>query len=154
MTWIDLPMKNLDQELLRRFNNRNDHPVPIDSSPLAIALGAHVQRLDREAGVIEMRFTPSEQFLQGAQVIQGGAVTAMLDFVMGFVGLAVVSESQTIATVNLNVAFLRAAKMGTYIAVGEIERKGRSLIFTRGHIFQTGSAPVASATSTLAVVTH
>jgi uncharacterized protein (TIGR00369 family) len=145
-------MTNPDQGLLRSFDPACGKPLAIDSSPFALALGAQLHRLDRERGLIELHFTPGEQFLQGAQVIQGGAVTAMLDFAMGFAGLAAVGQGQTIATATINVAFLRAAKAGTYLAIGEIERKGRNLIFTQGRLFQPGAEPVASATSTLLVV--
>jgi uncharacterized protein (TIGR00369 family) len=85
-------------------------------------------------------------------VVQGGAVSAMLDFAMGFAGLAMMEAGFFITTATLNVAFLRAAPAGVYEATGLVERRGRSLIFARGELRMQAGTLVATGTSSLAVV--
>jgi len=118
----------------------------------ARALGARLAAVDAATGVVRLRFTPGPAFIQGMGVLQGGAVSAMLDFAMGFASLAMVEPEFSITTATLNIAFLRAAPAGDYEAAGFVERKGRSLIFSRGELRTLAGTLVASGTSSLAVV--
>ncbi|MBB5503394.1 uncharacterized protein (TIGR00369 family) [Paraburkholderia sp. MM5384-R2] len=145
-------MENPDRNLLHSFHRHGGDPVLLETNPLAIAMRARLLMVNIERGIVELGFTPGEQFLQGANVIQGGIVSAMLDFALGFAALATVQQSQSVASATLNVSFLRAAKSGTYVARGELERLGRSLAFTRGVLLECGDRPVATATSALSIV--
>ncbi|HPP99180.1 MAG TPA: PaaI family thioesterase, partial [Ottowia sp.] len=100
-----------------------------------------------------LAFAPDPLFIQGTGVLQGGAVTAMLDFAMAFATLAALPVGGSCATVNLNTAFLRPAPRGRYLAVGEVERRGRQLAFTHARLLREDDGQtVATATSTLALV--
>jgi uncharacterized protein (TIGR00369 family) len=143
---------NEDQILIRDFQNRKIAHAPIASSPLADALGGHISAVDPDNNWIELTFEPGEFFFQAEQVIQGGATATMLDFAMAFAALAVVQDGQSVATANLNIAYLRAAKAGRLRAIAEIERRGRTLIFTRAKLIQDGEVVVATGTSTLSVI--
>jgi uncharacterized protein (TIGR00369 family) len=147
------PFGNPDQALIHRFLAAPDQPLPIDSNPMALALGAQLLRVDAGAGVVELAFAPDPLFIQGTGVLQGGAVTAMLDFAMAFATLAHVPVGHSCATVNLNTTFLRPAPQGAYVAVGEVERRGKSLAFTHARLLRADDRQtVATATSTLALL--
>lgn len=143
---------NVDQALIRRFQTDKTVHAAIESSALAEALVGRIVDLDQDAGRITLSYQPSSFFIQAEQVIQGGAIAAMVDFAMAFAALAVLPDGQSVATVNLNVAYLRAAKAGYFQATGEIERRGRSLVFTRAGLAQADGTLVATATSTLSVI--
>ncbi|MEQ9638794.1 MAG: PaaI family thioesterase [Alphaproteobacteria bacterium] len=144
--------RNPDQALLHRFRDAPGAPLPIEASPFAMALSGHIAKVDAEAGRVELRFTPGPMFLQGADVVQGGVVSAMIDFAMAFAGLAMLPANRVCATTTLNVAFLRPARPATYVAVGEIERMGRQVGFARGHLAEAGRPPVATGAASLAVI--
>lgn len=154
LIYVDLEtlMENPDRNLLHSFHLHGGDPVPLETNPLAVAMRARLLAVNLEKGIVELGFTPGEQYLQGANVIQGGMVSAMLDFALGFAALVTVQQSQSVASATLNVSFLRAAKPGTYVARGELERLGRSLAFTRGVLTDSGGLQVATATSVLAIV--
>jgi uncharacterized protein (TIGR00369 family) len=143
---------NKDQVLIRDFQNKRIQQAPIASSALADALGGHVSAIDPDNNWIELSFSPGEFFIQAERVIQGGATATMLDFAMAFAALAAVQDGQSVSTVNLNVAYLRVARAGKFRAIAEIERRGRSLIFTRAKLFQDDDTLVATGTSTLSVI--
>ena len=146
------PFSNADQALLHAFLKNPDHPLPI-SNPMALALGAELCAADPRAGTVKLAFQPQALFIQGTDVLQGGAVSAMLDFAMAFATLADLPIGYSCATINLSTSFLRPAPAGRYIAVGEIERRGRQLSFTRAQLFREGHDQVVStATSTLMVL--
>ena len=123
----------------------------IDGSPLARTLGARIVEIAPEAGRVSVQFSPGAEFVQAFNVIQGGVVATMLDFAMAFAVHAHLSEGTRFASASLNVAYLRPAETGTYLAVGEIEKVGRSLIFARATLRRDGDTPVATATSVIAI---
>lgn len=153
MTTLAIPLfANPDQQLIHRFLESPDQPLAIDSNPMAIALGSQLLRVNVETGEVNLAFCPDPLFVQGTGVLQGGAVTAMLDFAMAFATLAHVPIGYSCATVNLSTTFLRPAPQGRYIALGEVERCGRALAFTRARLLRVEDHKVvATATSTLAI---
>lgn len=144
---------NPDQVLIHRFIAEGGQPMAFDANPMALALGSTLLRVDREVGEVELAFEPQALFIQGTGVIQGGAVTAMLDFAMAFATLAALPGEASCATVNLNTSFLRAAPQGRYVALGLVERKAKSLAFARAELRRADDGvAVATATSTLALL--
>lgn len=127
--------------------------MPIDSNPMAIALSASLMMVEPDAGRVELAFEPAPLFIQGTNVLQGGAIAAMLDFAMAFATLANVPVGQSCATVNLGTVFLRPAPKGLYLASGEVTRRGRTLAFTQATLMRAEDRiVVATATSTLAII--
>ena len=144
---------NPDQALIHRFVQQGGVVMPIDSNPMAQALQSTLLRVDREQGEVEIAFEPAGLFIQGTGVLQGGAVTAMLDFAMAFAVLAKLPLQASCATANLNTSFLRAAPQGRYKAVGVVDRCGRAMAFARAQLLEESSGKlVATASSSLVVV--
>ena len=145
---------NPDQVVLHRYLADPSLRLSFDANPMALAMAMQIANIDTAAGTIDMAFEPPELFVQGVGVLQGGAVSAMLDFVMAFAVLAVLPLGQSCATSNLTVAFLRAAPQGRYRARGEIERRGRQLAFTRASLTRDCDPQtlIATATSTVVII--
>lgn len=147
------PFANPDQVLIHRFFAQGEQPLAFDANPMAVALGTQLLHVDRSAKRVELAFAPQALFVQGTGVIQGGAVTAMLDFAMAFACLAALPGEASCATVNLNTSFLRAAPQGTYLASGVVERLARQLAFARAELRRADDGVVvANATSTLTLL--
>lgn len=140
---------NPDQALIHRFVQQGGGAMPIDSNPMAKALQSTLLKVDRERGEAEIGFEPGDLFIQGTGVVQGGAVTAMLDFAT----LASLPPQASCATVNLSTSFLRPAPQGRYIAAGTVERCGKTLAFTQARLVRADTGQVvATAASSLAVL--
>lgn len=144
---------NPDQALIHRFVQQGGCAMPIDSNPMAKALQSTLLKVDRERGEVEIGFEPGDLFIQGTGVVQGGAVTAMLDFAMAFATLASLPPQASCATVNLSTSFLRPAPQGRYIAAGTVDRCGKTLAFTQARLVRADTGQVvATAASSLAVL--
>ena len=144
---------NPDQALIHRFVQQGGGAMPIDSNPMAKALRSTLLRVDRERGEVDIGFEPDDLFIQGTGVLQGGAVTAMLDFAMAFAVLAKLPPQGSCATTNLNTSFLRAAPQGRYRAIGVVDRCGRTMAFARAQLLEEASGKlVATASSSLVVL--
>lgn len=154
MTQASPAFANADQALIHRFLAGEGGPLPIDSNPLARALGSELRVIDQERQLVVIEFDPDPLFIQGTGVLQGGAVSAMLDFAMAFAVLARVPVGVSCATVAMTTSFLRAAPKGRYRATGEIERCGKTLAFARARLSRCDGdhdTVVATASSTLAL---
>lgn len=126
-------------------------PADVDSSPIARALGMRVVSLDMDAGTASSEFAPAELFLQGAGVLQGGAVAAMLDFAIMAIVLPAMPAGAIPATTNLDVAYFRPAPAGRYRAVARIRRATRALTFIEASLWSFTGEEIAAATSTVAI---
>jgi len=144
---------NPDQALLHRFMAGGGQPVPFDANPMARALKTELRAADAQAGQVTLAFDPDPMFLQGAGMLQGGALTAMLDFAMAYAVMVQMPIGSACTTVNLSTAFLRPAPLGRYVALGEVQRRGRQLAFTHARLVgEKDGKTVATATSTLALM--
>lgn len=140
---------NADQELIRAFRTERA-PVLIGTSALSEKLGSTLIGVDDASGVVTLSFRPDQFFCQAMGVVQGGAVAAMLDFALAFAALSQVPEGHSVATVSLNVCLVRPVAPERLIAIGTVDRIGRSCVFARatlaredGEIVATGASPLS-----------
>lgn len=147
---VQITSMNPDQVLIRAFQS-SGVPIDVDSNPLAVALGMCLKQVDAVGGVVELGFKPGSLFIQGAGVIQGGAITTMLDFAMAFATLACLPDGRSCASVNLNTSFMRPARASNLTCVGRVTKRGRQIAFASAELLDDCGGLVASATSALAV---
>jgi uncharacterized protein (TIGR00369 family) len=143
-----------EQDLVRRFvQGTTQSPIPITTSPLACALNLVLVEARAQPGRAIVHSDPVPLFVQGAGVLQGGALSALTDFAMAFAAMCTLDDDETAATITLDLTFLRPAPIGRYEAIGEILRKGKTIVFAQAQLRRQGHPePVATATSTLAIV--
>ncbi|WP_313673656.1 PaaI family thioesterase [Mycolicibacterium sp.] len=138
---------------IRRFETSDPKPLVIRNMPFAESMEASIVDLDVEAGRLRARFVCGTEFLQGAGVLQGGVLSAMLDLSMAFLSLAILPAEFTCATAQLNVHFLSPAFPGVFFAESEMEKCGKRMLFNRAALHPAdGSGPAASATGVFTVL--
>jgi uncharacterized protein (TIGR00369 family) len=144
---------NADRALVLEFLQGDRKPAGITSNPLAQELGAELIELDATQGGALLAFVPSTRFVQGAQVLQGGIVAALLDFAMAFAAHArLADEERAFATATLTVSLLRAAPPGRYLARGRIVRLGRKLMFAEAELSSESGESFARASAVMPFV--
>jgi uncharacterized protein (TIGR00369 family) len=142
---------NPDRARIREFLAGPGAPLAFDSSPLLLALGTTI--ISAGSGRIMLRFEPAPLFMQGASVVQGGAVSAMLDFAMAAAIMTTLDDNVHFATASLTVSFLAAVKPGALLADGEVDRIGRRNGFARASLrAETADAVLATASSVLTML--
>lgn len=147
-------MSNPDRAVLDAFAAGDAAPAPFDSNPFARLLDARVLVFDRAAGRLEMDFRPGTDFLQGNGVIQGGVVSAMMDFGLGLCVYTRLPPGRNIATVSLTVSFLRPALPGLMRVEATLDRVGRSAAFSHGSLQDGEGRVVATGVSVLSIVSE
>lgn len=141
---------NPDRARLLEFLERCE-PMEIGTSPSLEAMCARLERYESDSSTLTMSFLPSEFFRQGAGVIQGGAMSMMLDYVMAFSAMAAVHEGSSVVTVSMSTDFLGAATGDEMTAVASVDKAGKQVVFARSQLMD-GERLAASAHATLLVV--
>ncbi|MCG2579186.1 PaaI family thioesterase [Dechloromonas sp. XY25] len=124
--------------------------LPVTTNPLAIALGTRL--LSARDGGVQMAFSVGAGFTQGNGVVQGGIVSALLDFGMTFAAFSRVAADSTVATVSQTTNYFRPALAGELVVDAELEKAGRTLINARATLCDAAGTLLASATAPIAVI--
>jgi uncharacterized protein (TIGR00369 family) len=104
-------------------------------------------------GAFEIHWRASEAFTTGQMnVIHGGAVTTLLDTAMGWAAYTVLEDHENFATADLQVQFVRGARMGLLRARGAVLRRTRALVFCEGEIRDEADHLVARGSATCSIV--
>jgi uncharacterized protein (TIGR00369 family) len=119
------------------------------SSPLLTALSCQIATA--EAGRISLRFRPSAEHVQGAGMVAGGITATMLDFALAFAGLTTCNESETGASVGLNVQFLKPVQPGPVVATGWLTSNGFKIAQAQAELRDETGMLLATAQSPLAM---
>ena len=143
---------NPDHKAILDFLGSDGAPAQLTFQPFLKALGAELLSVDPKAGVVTLGFVPGDEFLQGLNVVQGGAVTAMLDFAMAFAGLSRVEVGTHFGTVSMTTNFMRPVTPGRYVCRGKVIRQGSRMIFADAELMKAGEdRPVAASSGVMAI---
>ncbi len=122
------------------------------TDPLSGLLLSELLELDPEDGTALIAFEPDERFKQGGGIIQGGIVTAMLDYALALAAFSRALEGQSFATVSMTTHFLRQSVPGRHLARGRLDRMGGRMIFASAELWREGEdAPLATGTGVMAI---
>lgn len=120
-------------------------------TPVLTLLGGEVESVDAAAGTLRARYEGRADFRNPAGTVQGGMLSAMLDDVTASLVDATLTAGQGVATLSLNVSFLRPAQVGTLQAQATLLRRGRDVCHVMGVLQQNGK-DVATAVAVCKIV--
>lgn len=124
------------------------HRGEIPEPKIAKTLGMEFLDINDDIGEIKTRFTISDEFTNPAGQVQGGIIAAMLDDTMGPALVATLEPNHFAPTLNLNVSFLRPGLPGIFTGKGVVVKKGHSICYLAGELFDANDKLVATATAT------
>jgi len=136
--------------VVRRAIDEQIRDLPVTTNPLAVSLGMRI--LEARNGYVKMAYTVGEAFTQGNGVVQGGIVSAMLDFAMVFAAFSMTPAGTTVATISLTTNYFRPARTGELTVEAELEKVGRTMVNARATISDPEQRLVASSSAPIAVI--
>ena len=140
---------NPDRRVIAEAMATGARHVPFQSSPLLTALGCQIERAS--PGVICLRFSPGEAYVQGAGVVSGGITATMLDFALAFAGLTTCDHMENAASIGLNVQFLKPVKPGILRAEARLVSEGYRVAQAHAELYGDDGTLLATAQSPLAM---
>ena len=120
--------------------------------PVAQLLGRDIMEIDDVHGGATIRFMTRPDFANRHGTVQGGLQAAMLDSVTAVALYAVLPKELTGLTTNLNVSFLKPAKLGTFVATSKVVSRNDRDAETSGELRDSDGVLVATATAKLRIV--
>ena len=117
-------------------------------------LGWKLMAIDAAAGTIEIGFAADERFSNPQGFVQGGIIAAMLDDTHGPALFAHVDGAVFPVTVDFNVSFIKAARMGAFVGKGRLISMGKTIAFTEAELFDEVGDLVARGTFTSRLVSN
>ncbi len=120
-------------------------------APVLQLLGSEVDAVDAAAGTLSARYTAPPDFRNPAGKVQGGMLSAMLDDLTASLVDATLHAGEGLATLSLNVSFLRPAQVGVLQGQARMLRRGRDVCHVVGSLMQDGQE-VATATAICKIV--
>jgi acyl-CoA thioesterase len=115
--------------------------------------GAEVLSIDPDNGIVRVRFTARPEFCHtNGTIVQGGFVTAWLDFAMAFATMNRTRGASNVATLEIKVSFFERVGPGPIVVEGRVRRLGKRVGFLEASLFTEGDRLAATATSTAMLV--
>lgn len=121
--------------------------------PVLTLLGSRIDAVDAEAGMLSATYEAPDTFRNPAGTVQGGMLGAMLDDLTASLVDATLVAGQGVATLNLNVSFLRPAQVGSLQGEARMLRRGRDVCHVMGTLLQDGKE-VATAVAVCKLVKY
>ena len=141
---------NPDKAYLEAVREGRAAPGAITSCPAAESLGARLVALDPEAGTIGIDFVAGADAVNGAGVVLGGTIAAMLDLLAAFAVLAF-TRAEYPGSIDLQVHFLRPARPGVLHGEARLVQAGRRIAYTEAALRDTQGREIARGRSALAL---
>ena len=120
--------------------------------PVAALLGREIVCVDNVHGGATIRFTARPDFSNRHGTVQGGLQAAMLDSVTAVALYSVLPAELTGLTTQLNVSFLKPAKLGAFVATSKVVSRNERDAETSGELRDAEGTLVATATAKLRIV--
>jgi uncharacterized protein (TIGR00369 family) len=121
-------------------------------APAARLLGRQIVAVNTEEGGATVRYTARPEFLNRHGTVQGGFLAAMLDSSTALGLYGVLSPELTAVTVNLEVTYLRPAKLGTFTAQSRLLSRDARHAEVSAELLDAEGVMVASAMAKLRII--
>jgi uncharacterized protein (TIGR00369 family) len=115
-------------------------------------LGMEPLEFDTARGRSRIAYDGGVRFTNRAGVVQGGILAAMLDEGMALAAVAMDEFRTFVPTLELKVSFVAPARPGRFVVESQVVRKGKSVAFAEGRLFDAAGELVATASTTMRVV--
>lgn len=110
----------------------------LPAAEIAALLQRTLVQVDAAAGTLRARYVGRDTFTNPAGHVAGGMLSAMLDDLTAILVDSLTPPDTGLATLSLNVSFLRPALPGPIDGVATMVRQGRELCHVNGMLQQGG----------------
>lgn len=132
-------------------DDRGDEAAPFFplDNPALESMGVRITMWSE--GRVELALPVGPTMLNRSGVVHGGTLCALLDAATGYSGLYSSDAGVKLHTVTLSLTtnFLANGVGSMLTAVGVVERRGKSIFFSRGEVWLDGELLVATGVATM-----
>ena len=121
-------------------------------SPAAELLGWKALEADPGSGKVRMQFEARPEFTNRSGHVQGGFVTAMLDYCLAPAAATTLPPGGHVITLEIKANFLRPTGVGKLVGEGRVIHRGGSVAFAEAELWDSAGDMVATGTATILLV--
>jgi len=107
--------------------------------------------LEEGQATLYMEILP-EKHMNTNQSLHGGVMASLLDTASGMSVRSLLDESETIATINLSINFLRPGFSGKLTAKGHVKSKGKKMATVEAELYDEKNKLLANSIGTFAIL--
>ena len=122
---------------------------PASSGPYAQLLGVNVVRESDEG--VELALDATHDHERAGGIVHGGVMMSLLDMAMAGTVFRTLEPGQRTASVSITTDFLRPATAGRLTAKGTLVRRGATMAFPMGELYDATGKLVARASGVWAI---
>ena len=123
-----------------------------NAPPAMQTLAGEVLEFDQDRNSAMVRFAAGRSLCNSDDGIQGGFICGMLDAAMANAVFCLVGELAIVATLEIKVSYLEAARQGDLYARGTVIRAGKTVTFLEAELRDADGKLLANASSTARVI--
>ena len=122
------------------------------NSPFSETLNIIGTEVEAGQATLYMEILP-EKHMNTNQSLHGGVMASLLDTASGMSVRSLLDESETIATINLSINFLRPGFSGKLTAKGHVKSKGKKMATVEAELYDEKNKLLANSIGTFAILT-
>ncbi|HTW35532.1 MAG TPA: PaaI family thioesterase [Rhizomicrobium sp.] len=120
-------------------------------APASAHLGQVLQEIDTDEGWVRIGYTLSEAHFNRYGAIHGGVIACVMDDVVATAAGLVAAWGEIAPTLEMKVSYLNQATAGAHTAEARVVKRGKTVLFLEGAMFNDAGKTIATASATIMI---
>ncbi len=134
----------------------NEYPPNIQAilkrrAAASVHLGQELLEIDAEEGWVRIAYRLAETHFNRYGAIHGGIIACVMDDVIATAAGLVAQWGEIAPTLEMKVNYLNQASAGPHTAEARIVKRGRTVLFLEGTLFNESGKTIATASATIMI---
>jgi uncharacterized protein (TIGR00369 family) len=121
------------------------------AAPASAHLGQELLEIDTDEGWVRIGYNLSQAHFNRYGAIHGGIIACVMDDVLATAAGLVAQWGEIAPTLEMKVSYLNQAGAGRHMAEARVIKRGRTVMFLEGSIFNDAGKTIATASATIMI---
>ena len=135
---------------------RSEYPPNIQAilkraAPASAHLGQTLQEIDTDEGWVRIGYALSDAHFNRYGAIHGGVIACVMDDVVATAAGLVAHWGEIAPTLEMKVSYLNQAGAGAHTAEARVVKRGKTILFLEGTMFNDAGKTIATASATIMI---
>jgi len=121
------------------------------AAPASAHLGQTLQEIDTDEGWVRIGYTLSDAHFNRYGAIHGGVIACVMDDAVAIAAGLVAQWGEIAPTLEMKVSYLNQAGAGPHTAEARVVKRGKTILFLEGTMFNGAGKTIATASATIMI---
>ena len=114
-------------------------------------LGQELREIDTDEGWVRIGYTLNDAHFNRYGAIHGGVIACVMDDVVATAAGLVAQWGEIAPTLEMKVSYLNQAAAGAHTAEARVVKRGKTILFLEGAMFNDAGKTIATASATIMI---